>query len=73
MRSEFFLDVTQHRMLYFVQVFRSNLQRSNSQLYVTLSRSSPFDDVAITNIERHRQHTESDKLIKYTTLYREVL
>jgi hypothetical protein len=40
---------------------------------MTLSRSSPFDDVAITNIERHRQHTENDKSITSTTLYREVL
>jgi hypothetical protein len=38
----------------------------HGQLYVAFSRSSSFDNVAVANIEGHRQRIENDRLISQT-------
>ena len=45
----------------------------NGQMYVTLSRTSSFDNVAAAITEGHRQRIQNDSLVPSDTVYRKVL
>jgi hypothetical protein len=46
---------------------------SHGQFYVTLSRSSSFDNAYVAVIKRHQQYTKNDRYTTSNILYQEVL
>jgi hypothetical protein len=51
-------------MLKCVGIYLPSPVSSHGQLCVAFSQSSSFDNIAVAIAEEHRQHIESDELIK---------